>query len=122
MTSQNCFGMTAYVTVPVATAENSLKVPNTALRFRPSPSAAESRTPQQGSAAAAETQSGRGPKLETAVVWKLRADKSLEPVQIAIGITDHAYTEVVAQVKGDLKVGDDVVTASVESKTAPVPR
>ena len=110
-------GMTAYVTVPVATAQDSLKVPNTALRFRPS-----SARPEQGQAAAAETQSGKGPKLETAVVWKLRADKSLEPVQIALGITDHAYTEVVSQIKGELKVGDDVVTASVESKAAPVPR
>src|SRR6266566_3080919 len=28
-------GMTAYVTIPVATVENSLKVPNTALRYKP---------------------------------------------------------------------------------------
>src|SRR6202040_2098316 len=29
-------GMTAYVTIPVATVENVLKVPNTALRYKPS--------------------------------------------------------------------------------------
>src|SRR6516164_4043207 len=28
-------GMTAYVTIPVATAENALKLPNTALRYKP---------------------------------------------------------------------------------------
>jgi HlyD family secretion protein len=113
-------GMTAYLTIPVATAQASLKVPNTALRFRPSFSAPEYRAlyakygieeaAQPALPSAAQTSSGR---LETLVVWKLRSDKTLEPVQIAIGITDHAYTEVVAQIKGDLKVDDNVVTASV---------
>ena len=28
-------GMTAYVTIPVATAENVVKIPNAALRFKP---------------------------------------------------------------------------------------
>src|SRR5204863_7381522 len=28
-------GMTAYVTIPVATAQNALKLPNTALRYKP---------------------------------------------------------------------------------------
>src|ERR1700719_408398 len=34
-------GMTAYVTIPVATVENVLKVPNTALRYKPSMAAQE---------------------------------------------------------------------------------
>jgi HlyD family secretion protein len=122
-------GMTAYVTIPVATVQKSLKVPNTALRFRPSLPAPELRTlyakygiddtrpPPDVKALPAPT-----PKRETAVVWKLDANKALEPVQIELGITDHAYTEVATVIKGDVKVDDDIVTASVESKTSQGPR
>jgi HlyD family secretion protein len=120
-------GMTAYVTIPVATVEEGLKVPNTALRFRPSLSAGEVRTlyakygiddvSQPAASPSAETSAGRAPAGETAVVWKLRADKTLEPLAISIGITDHAYTEVVAVLKGTLNVDDNVVTASVEPKS-----
>ena len=41
------------------------------------------------------------------------AGGSLEPVELALGITDHAYTEVAAVVKGNLQTGDEVVTGSV---------
>jgi hypothetical protein len=68
---------------------------------------------QQASRPGAESSLAQVPKGEIAVVWKLRADKSLEPAEIAIGITDHAYTEVLSVVKGDLNVDDSVVTASV---------
>ena len=34
-------GMTAYVTIPVATADNVIKVPNAALRFKPDISPSE---------------------------------------------------------------------------------
>jgi HlyD family secretion protein len=119
-------GMTAYVTIPVATAEKSLKVPNTALRFRPAFPAAELRRlyaeygideiTRQAPQAGAKTSSGPAPQREVAVVWKVRANKSLEPIAIETGITDHAYTEVVALAKGDLQVGDNIVTASVDSR------
>jgi HlyD family secretion protein len=131
-------GMTAYVTIPVATAQNVVKVPNTALRYKP-PMTAEQivATYKQygieggerkaadgaGIAAAAQVPSetpaaaARGPKADTAVVWKIRPDNSLEPVKVSIGITDHAYTEVAAVLKGELKPGDDVVIRSVSSKT-----
>ena len=59
----------------------------------------------------------RAPKADSAVVWKLHPDNTLEPVKISIGITDHAYTEVRAVVKGELKPGDDVVIRSVAPKT-----
>src|SRR5438445_13756627 len=130
-------GMTAYVTIPVATAQNVVKVPNTALRYKP-PMPAEQiiATYKQygieggerkaadgpGIAAAAPAPSAapapaRGPKADTAVVWKIRPDNSLEPVKVSIGITDHAYTEVAAVLKGELKPGDDVVIRSVGPKT-----
>jgi hypothetical protein len=45
-------------------------------------------------------------------VWKLSADKSLEPVQIRLGITDHTATEVAQLLKGGLNPGDEVVIGS----------
>jgi hypothetical protein len=37
----------------------------------------------------------------------------MEPVKISLGITDHAYTEVTAILKGGLKEGDEVIIRSV---------
>jgi len=132
-------GMTAYVTIPVDTVKNVVKVPNTALRYRPpmAPDQVIAIYKQYGieaggrnaaDAAGAATQattpapSGpagvpRAPKSDNAVVWKLHPDNSLEPVKVSIGITDHAYTEVTAVLKGNLKPGDDVVIRSVGPKT-----
>src|SRR6267378_1259115 len=128
-------GMTAYVTIPVSTAPNVMKLPNTALRYKP-PIAPEevlalykrygiegAEEQRSGQAAAEESVAGvsaqnlpRAPKAETAVVWKLHADQSMEPVKVSLGITDHAYTEVSAVLKGDLKEGDAVIIRSVTSK------
>ena len=58
----------------------------------------------------------RAPKAETAVVWKLHPDNTMEPVKVSLGITDHAYTEVSAVLKGELKEGDDVIIRSVAPK------
>src|SRR6195256_3812010 len=108
-------GLTAYVTIPVATAQNVLKLPNTALRYKP-PMAAEEvlalyrrygidegagqNAGTDSSAGASETvahpaapNASRAPKAENAVVWKLHADSSMEPVKVSLGITDHAHTE-----------------------------
>jgi HlyD family secretion protein len=130
-------GMTAYVTIPVDTVQNVVKVPNTALRYKP-PMAPEQilETYKQygieggersvvdtAGTANATTQAApgnpgaaRAPKAVSAVVWKLHLDNTLEPVKISIGITDHAYTEVRAVLKGELKSGDDVVIRSVAPK------
>src|ERR1700693_627750 len=116
-------GMTAYVTIPVATVESVLKVPNTALRYKPPMPAEEvlalyqrygieDGEGQRGSDSAAEESGAlargaqnmpRAPKAETAVVWKLHPDNSMEPVKVSLGITDHAYTEANAILKGELK-------------------
>lgn len=129
-------GMTAYVTIPVATAKNVVKVPNTALRYKPpmppeqilatykqygieggERKAASDGAPSQAEATPASTAAARAPKPDSAVVWKLHADNTLEPVKVSIGITDHAYTEVGAVLKGELKPGDEVVIRSVSPKT-----
>jgi HlyD family secretion protein len=130
-------GMTAYVTIPVDTVQNVVKVPNTALRYKP-PMAPEQilATYKQygieggevksadpvGVTTAVQAATGtpvvaRAPKSDSAVVWKLHADNTLEPVKISIGITDHAYTEVRSVLKGELKPEDDVIIRSVAPKT-----
>ena len=58
----------------------------------------------------------RVPKGDTAVVWKLGVNNTLEPVKVSLGITDHAFTEVVAVLKGQLKDGDALVIRSVVPK------
>ncbi len=122
-------GMTAYVTIPVAAVQKSLKVPNTALRFQPTLPLTEIRAlyARYGiNLAPPESvdpdSSGEAPVHEMATVWRLMPDKSLDPVQIEIGITDHAYTEVVAVTSGELKPGDSVITASMNSKPPQAPR
>jgi HlyD family secretion protein len=136
-------GMTAYVTIPVDTVKNAMKLPNTALRYKPPMSADEilavykqygidaSEQKQavaepaaggivagNGGQAAAGTQNPpRVPKRDSAVVWKLHADNTMEPVKVSLGITDHAYTEVSAVVKGALKEGDEVIIRSLVPKS-----
>src|SRR6266700_2936215 len=135
-------GMTAYVTIPVATVQNVLKLPNTALRYKPPMSPEEilalyrqygiepgERKTASDEAAAAERggppggaaqNPPRAPRSDSAVVWKLRADNGMEPVKISLGITDHSYTEVAGFVKGELKEGDELIIRSVAPKsTAP---
>jgi len=159
-------GMTAYVTIPVATAGNVVKVPNGALRYKPDMSATELEAvyqkyglPENGGRAHAVPTSGAGnggdprphegapghrpqanstvssssgdvtaPRYDTQVVWKLLPDKSLEPVRIRTGITDHTFTEVVQQLNGEIKPGDELVTGVAQSRSGatrpggPVPR
>jgi len=121
-------GMTAYVTVPVATATDVVKVPNGALRFTPDLTAQQISDLYQKAGIAATgagrkggkgAQQASGQQASTAVVWKLNADKSVEPVQIKLGITDHTTTEVAQVVKGSLNPQDQVVTGSAAAnKTA----
>lgn len=119
-------GMTAYVNIPVASATDVVKVPNGALRYKPDLSAGDAsallqkygisagnggRTHKGGQAGQQQAQQ------QTAVVWKVDAKKSLEPVQIKLGITDHTTTEVAQVLKGSLNPGDQVVTGTAASKT-----
>jgi HlyD family secretion protein len=126
-------GMTAYVTIPVATVRNVLKLPNTALRYKPPISPEEilvlykrygiDAEPAQASDDPSPTNAGtptqnvpRAPKANTAVVWKLHADNTMEPIKVSLGITDHEYTEVASQLKGELKQGDDLIIRTISSK------
>jgi HlyD family secretion protein len=124
-------GMTAYVTIPVATVQNVLKLPNTALRYKPLMSPEEvlrlyaqygidDKQSEASSQAAQptgtpESNITRVPRATTAVVWKWHPDNTMEPVKVSLGITDHAFTEIAAVLKGDLKENDDLVVRSISS-------
>jgi HlyD family secretion protein len=131
-------GMTAYVTIPVASVKDAVKLPNTALRYKPPMTPEEilaiyrqygidDAEKRQSAEQPLATGSGeqvtpvgtapRAPKSDTAVVWRLRPDNSMEPVKVSLGITDHAFTEINAVLKGELKVGDEVVIRSVTPKS-----
>ena len=133
-------GMTAYVTIPVATAQNALKLPNTALRYKPPMSPEEilamykqyrieNNERKKASYYPAPCDGGtkgwvatqnqpRSPRSDSAVVWKLHADNTMEPVKVSLGITDHSYTEVTAVAKGELKEGDELIIRSVVAKSS----
>lgn len=96
-------GMTATVTVIADRRANVLRVPNAALRFRPSEG--EGAAPRAARAARpAGAGAERDPTLRT--VHVLVKDQ-LEPREIKIGLSDGGTTEVVT---GELKEGDAVVT------------
>jgi HlyD family secretion protein len=132
-------GMTAYVTIPVATVQNVMKLPNTALRYKPPMSQEEilavykqysieggQRKLGNNEVAAAEKAIAAGPsaiqprtpRADSAVVWKLHPDNTMEPVKVALGITDHAYTEVTSVLHGELKEGDELVVRTVMPKSS----
>ena len=127
-------GMTAYVSIPVAAVNDVVKIPNAALRYKPDLSAEQVQElyKRYGIAAsqpmptpAAQKQSGSTVKerpqpkpngagaSDTAVVWKLLPDKSLRPVQVHIGLTDHTYTALTG---GDLQPGEELVTGATTAK------
>jgi len=132
-------GMTAYVSVPVATATNVLQVSNSALRFKPDLTSQQLRAvydkyginADQGEAAqtasaapianAAKTKTP--PRTDVAVIWKMGKDNSLEPVEVRSGITDHTNTEVAQVLKGALQPGDQLAIGSLISsqKTTSAP-
>jgi HlyD family secretion protein len=150
-------GMTAYVSIPVATAANVLKVPNGALRYKPDlppeeiralyqksgipenaggrknapgPQAENAPVSGAGTPAGGARKGGPGrgpapmsreeqtPRYDSQVVWKLAPDKSLQPVRIKTGITDHTFTEVVQDLNGELKAGDELVTGVAQGRAA----
>ncbi len=165
-------GMTAYVTIPVDWANDVVKIPNGALRFKPEltdderkalyakysipedtrgggrlaggrpggsqgaqtgqgggqggpggPGGAGSATRRQGGGGDGQ---GGGPgggggmmrgsstRDDWGIVWKVLADKSLQPVRVKLGVTDFTFT---AMKEGTLKPGDDLVIGQTSKNT-----
>src|ERR1700730_1548539 len=152
-------GMTAYITLPVANAQNVLSVPNGAQRYKPDMPADQVRalyrkyglisgqpagiqaasnqgsgnTGASGKQRRAHTEGAQGgggadngqqhtPRVDVAVVWKLRSDKTLEPIRIRTGITDHTVTEVAQLLNGQLNEGDELVTGGITAASGSAAR
>jgi HlyD family secretion protein len=129
-------GMTAYVSIPVAEAKDVVKIPNGALRFKPdlpeaelaalySKHGIEAPRPRGGDTAARQRPAvareaeaaplaaePRNAPQEAAVVWKLLADRSLEPVKVSIGLTDHTVSALDKTLQGSIAPGDELVIGS----------
>jgi HlyD family secretion protein len=107
-------GMTANVRFVTAEKPDVLKVPNTALRFRPPATAAPDTAP------ASPAQQGRPlttkrPGTSDGVVWVLQ-DKHPAAVHLTVGITDGTSTEII---RGDLSAGQAVIVGLESGATAP---
>src|SRR2546426_3893339 len=75
----------------------------------------------EGAQGGGDTGQQRTPRVDVAVVWKLRPDKTLEPVKIRTGITDHTVTEIVQVLNGQLNDGDELVTGTMTTTSAARP-
>ena len=123
-------GMTANVSIVVASREGVIKVPNTALRFKPTekdgvapraPSAEKAAVrppgPASGVGGGAEASGGKAGGRPTGArsygVWILQ-NKKPQRIPVTIGISDGTFSEVTT---GDLREGQEVI---VESSSRPV--
>jgi HlyD family secretion protein len=132
-------GMTANLTITIDERNNVLKVPNSALRFRPQNASGntgggnaggqgqgQGRRRQQGAGGGDGQQGGNAaganenfapasaPVLpgQTRIVWVLGQDGTPQPRRIKVGLSDGASTEVV---EGNLNEGDMVITGQTVS-------
>jgi HlyD family secretion protein len=127
-------GMTANVSFVYAERQDALRVPNAALRFRPSPellggaagagaggrgagapaqaAQAGARGPQGGAAGAAAPRE-REPDRRT--VWVLRGEQP-QAVRVRTGVSDGTVTEII---EGDLREGDAVITDATTTAKPP---
>ena len=131
-------GMTATVTIVYAERDDALAVTNAALRFHPPPEVASAVAGGSSSAGPAHSPAGSaggrrarpggsaapggGPPgeggTERRTIYVMR-NGTPEAVRLTTGLSDGAVTEVV---KGELKVGDEVVTdVIISGKPATAP-
>jgi HlyD family secretion protein len=100
-------GMTANVSITTASRPDALRVPTSALRFRP-----PADSDRAGAAAAADAPTPHGTR-----VWVLDAAGRPRPVPVSGGIADDRFTEVAS----GLHEGDRVIVALRRDPSAPPP-
>jgi HlyD family secretion protein len=116
-------GMTATVTVEIARNDDVLRVPNAALRFRPTAEVfaalgqAAPESSERTEAPVPTSGDGHAGWKETtahARVWMLREGR-LEPTNVRLGVTDGATTAVLG---GNVDEGDQIVTGVTNTSGA----
>lgn len=114
--------MTARLDFEIARRSNVLRVPNQALRWRPSwaqitPTAQASLKSAKLVAASPEAKEGAAEEIEPKVdvgspaVWKIAEDGLVRPVFVKVGLSDGILTEITCK---DLKPGVEVVSNVVQ--------
>ena len=98
-------GETAYVTIPTGHVADVVQIPNAALRF--TPEMPRSKLQELYSEHRIPPSAGVSHMGGWQVVWRLGADRKLEPVAVQVGITDYTFTQLAG---GTLKEGDVLVT------------
>ena len=98
-------GMTASLSVEVARRDGVLRVPSSALRFKPSASVLEA----LGQAAVTSTAAGGRPSPAAGTVWTFERGR-LTPVRVSVGLSDAQYTEIQS---GDLHEGESIATQAI---------
>jgi HlyD family secretion protein len=114
-------GMTANVSIIVAERNDTLKIPNSALRFRP-PESGTNTVPRAGGAGQRPGGAGprpggtgsrpKGERRSTRTIYVLKDNKP-QSIQIKTGITDGIYTEATE----GLSENDKVITAATTRQT-----
>ncbi len=120
-------GMTAQVSMVVATRNDVVRIPNAALRFKPprddkdkdlkgkkdkTGATKASTAPAGPEADAGKSESRRKPPTR---VYKLNEKNELVAVDIQTGVASNQFTELVS---GDVKVGDELVVRDTLDKNA----
>jgi HlyD family secretion protein len=100
-------GMTANVKFVTAQKASVLKVPNTALRYRPAGAVGSATDLAPGPPQSGATERRPGTTISSVGrVWVVGRDRQPVPVAVTLGVTDGTFTEVV---RGDLEVGQAVL-------------
>ncbi len=113
--------MTANLQFRVAAADNVLRMPNAALRYRPShervaPEFAKEYREARTKRAISTEMVENAPVDNTGTVWKEREDGMLLPIPVTTGLTDGNFTEVNPVNEGALKEDDMVVIGETSGK------
>jgi HlyD family secretion protein len=87
-------GMTTNVTLEIAEASDTLAVREAALRFTPADAA---------------------PEAQRSRVWRQKSSGELDPVEVTVGISDGAYTQVTPAAGAELAPGDMVAVGHAGS-------
>ena len=72
-------------------------------------------SPGDGDSSGPRSGPGGSRREDTGIVWKLLPNKSLEPVQVALGVTDFTFTELVS---GNITPGDELVIGQSSNKNS----
>ncbi len=122
-------GMTANVTITVAEALDTLRIPSSALRFTPAKPESNGNGANNGSSSGARpsqrgdsrngdqrdrSQEQAGPKTARSPTVYILENTQPKPVSVTVGLDDGSFTELTG---GDLQEGMDIITGTVRASS-----